>query len=420
VSARIQTVCVVGLGYIGLPTAAVMAHCGLQVVGLDINPTVVRTINSGHVHIVEPDLEDSVRAAVRSGRLRATSEPCPADAFLIAVPTPFTGNDHRPDISYVESAACSIAGVLKPGNLIILESTSPVGTTEHITALLTQQRTDLTFPDRPETKANIQVVYCPERVLPGRILTELVTNDRLIGGMSPYCAKKACDLYRHFVQGELLLTNARTAEMAKLAENAFRDVNIAFANELSILCDRLQVDVWELIRLANRHPRVKILQPGPGVGGHCVAVDPWFLVDAAPECARLIRTAREVNDAKPDYIIARVLEKLEHIPNPVIACLGLAFKADVDDLRESPAVHIVERLAARSRAPILVAEPFIRALPPSLNGASGLHNIHLVSADQAVAQANVVVLLVSHRAFAGIDRAQLHGKTVIDTRGVWQ
>jgi len=397
-----------------------MAAHGLRVVGLDVSQRIVDIVNSGQVHIAEPDLEAVVQRAVASGLLRAATVPAPAEVFLIAVPTPFIGDQRRPDISYVEAAARTVAGVLRPGNLVILESTSPVGTTEHIAGLMADLRPDLTFPQQRGEQADVQFVYCPERVLPGRILTELVSNDRLIGGLTPRCAARASDLYRTFVKGEVLQTTARTAEMAKLAENAFRDVNIAFANELSMLCARLGVDVWELIRLANRHPRVKILQPGPGVGGHCVAVDPWFLVHAAPELARLIRTAREVNDSKPHFVIEQVKQAAGRLEQPAIACLGLAFKPDVDDLRESPAVEIVQQLAHANIGRILAVEPYIRQLPPALNGQSGLHNVRLAAADDAIREANVVVLLVNHQAFAGIDRRTLAGKVVIDTRGCWR
>ena len=343
-----ETISIVGLGYIGLPTAAVFASRKIQVIGVDVNQHAVDTINRGEIHIVEPDLDMVVHAAVTEGYLRATTKPEPADAFLIAVPTPFKSGpsgDHEPDLAYIEAASKSIAPVLKKGDLVILESTSPVGATEQMAAWLAEARPDLTLPANPRRSADIRVAHCPERVLPGHVLRELVQNDRVIGGMTPKCSEAAARLYKTFVQGECVITNARTAEMCKLTENSFRDVNIAFANELSIICDKLDINVWELIKLANRHPRVNILQPGPGVGGHCIAVDPWFIVSAAPEEARLIRTAREVNDSKPEWVIEKVkLAVAEYLmANPdktakdvTIACFGLAFKPDIDDLRESP------------------------------------------------------------------------------------
>ncbi|OAI47789.1 UDP-N-acetyl-D-mannosaminuronic acid dehydrogenase [Planctomycetaceae bacterium SCGC AG-212-F19] len=420
VSDPLPQVCVVGLGYIGLPTAAVLAAHGLRVVGFDVNPAIVATINRGAIHITEPELDELVQQVIGSGMLRATTAILAAETFIIAVPTPCAAPDHRPDLSCVDAAARTVAGVLQPGNLVILESTSPVGTTEHLADMMASLRPDLRFPREALAEPDVCLAYCPERVLPGKILRELISNDRLIGGLSPCCTARAATLYRTFVRGQVFETNARTAEMAKLAENAFRDVNIAFANELSLLCDRLGIDVWELIRLANRHPRVKILQPGPGVGGHCVAVDPWFLVHAAPDCAPLIRTAREVNDAKPGHVVAKIKEQAQRFVNPQIACLGLSFKADVDDLRESPAVEIVRHLATENVGQLLAVEPHIDHLPPALNGTSGIRNVRLVALEEAVRRADILVLLVNHRAFADIDRRQLEGKAVIDTRGVWR
>ncbi|WP_288251983.1 UDP-N-acetyl-D-mannosamine dehydrogenase [uncultured Hydrogenophaga sp.] len=411
-----QTVSLIGLGYIGLPTAAVLASRGVRVIGVDVNTHAVETINSGGVHIVEPDLDALVGDVVRSGLLRATTRPEPSDAFVIAVPTPFR-DQHVPDLSYVEAAARSIAPVLQAGNLVILESTSPVGATEQLAQWLAEARPDLTFPQQVGDAAQVHVAYCPERVLPGKVLTELVENDRVVGGLTPTCARRAAELYRVFVKGECLITNARTAEMCKLTENSFRDVNIAFANELSLICDRLGINVWELVRLANHHPRVNILQPGPGVGGHCIAVDPWFIVHSAPEQARMIRTAREVNDGKPHFVAGRIAEAASAHAEPVIACLGLAFKPDIDDLRESPAVEIVHMLAQQKIGRLLVVEPHVEQLPPEL---ASLPNISLVSAQEALAQAQVVAMLVNHRAFYGITKAQLGDKRVIDTRGVWQ
>lgn len=408
-----KTVSIVGLGYIGLPTAAVLASRGVQVIGVDVSERVVNTLNSGNVHIVEPDLDILVQGVVNAGTFRAVTRPEPADVFLIAVPTPFY-DDHKPDISYVEAAAISIAPVLRRGNLVILESTSPVGTTEKISHWLAKVRPDLTFPHQVGESADVQIAHCPERVLPGHVLRELIENDRIIGGISHLCTKRATELYQIFVEGKCIATDARTAEMSKLTENAFRDVNIAFANELSLICDRLGIDVWELIALANYHPRVNILQPGPGVGGHCIAVDPWFIVDSAPEEARLIRVAREVNDSKPHFVIGKVHAAAERFKTPVIACLGLAFKADIDDLRESPALEIVKHLAATMGGELLVAEPYIDELPPSLAGCS---NVKLVAVEDALAKADIVVVLVNHQPFSQLDRSLLANKVIIDTRG---
>lgn len=411
-----KCVSMVGLGYIGLPTAAMLASRKIKVIGVDINQHAVDTINRGEIHIVEPELDIIVQAAVTQGYLRATTKPEPADAFLIAVPTPFKG-DHEPDLSYVEAAAKSIAPVLKKGDLVILESTSPVGTTEQMADWLAQARNDLSFPHQVGEVADVNIAYCPERVLPGKVVHELVSNDRVIGGMTQRCSQRATELYKTFVEAECIPTNARTAEMCKLTENSFRDVNIAFANELSIICDKLDINVWELIKLANHHPRVNILQPGPGVGGHCIAVDPWFIVSKTPQEARLIHTARQVNDGKPHYVVDQVLSAASTVTDPVIACLGLAFKPDIDDLRESPAMEVVQLLAGRKTGQVLVAEPHIEHLPPSL---AKFDSIELVSAEEAVRRANIIVMLVSHQVFYAINRAQLEGKQVIDTRGVWQ
>lgn len=402
--------CVLGLGYIGLPTASIFATKGKRVLGVDINPAVVETINSGKIHIQEPDLDVLVRAAVQSGNLRAASAPAPAEVFILAVPTPFDVQPEGtrvPDLKYVEAATRSLAPHVRGGNLVILESTSPVGTTEKVQAWLEDElrRRGLAVP------AGLLYAHCPERILPGQMLKELVSNDRLAGGLTPAAAARAKALYETFCTAQIFLTDARTAEMTKLTENAFRDVNIAFANELSLICDRLQIDVWELIRLANRHPRVKILQPGPGVGGHCIAVDPWFIVAAAPAEARLLRVAREVNDHKPHHVVAQVRAAAARQAQPVVACLGLAFKANVDDLRESPAVEITAALA-EGGLPVLAVEPHVQALPPSLAG-----KVQLVSLEAALATANVVVLLVDHRAFGSLTLAALAGKALIDTRG---
>ncbi|ODM31901.1 UDP-N-acetyl-D-mannosaminuronic acid dehydrogenase [Marinobacter adhaerens] len=411
---------VVGLGYIGLPTAAVIASRRCEVIGLDVSPKVVDTINRGDIHIVEPDLDMIVHAAVKEGYLRATLNPEPADAFLIAVPTPFKaedGKEHVPDLKYIESAAKAIAPVLEKGNLVILESTSPVGATERMAEWLAEARPDLVFPQTGGEASDIRIAHCPERVLPGHVIRELVSNDRVIGGMTPKCSDAAAELYSLFVEGECVKTTARTAEMAKLTENSFRDVNIAFANELSLICDRLEIDVWELIELANRHPRVNILKPGPGVGGHCIAVDPWFIVSETPEQARLIRTAREVNDGKPQWVIEKVKSALGDflVKNPgrtasdvSVAVFGLAFKPDIDDLRESPSLAIAEQLHGELPQPLLLVEPNIQEVPGSLEGCS------LVTAEAAIDQADICVILVAHKQFRGLDYAAIAPGCVID------
>jgi UDP-N-acetyl-D-mannosaminuronic acid dehydrogenase len=386
-----EKVCVVGLGYVGLPTASLLANRGFKVHGVDVNARVVGLINQGEVHITEPDLDVLVRAAVNSGNLTAGLDPLPADVFIIAVPTPFKDN-HVPDISYVEAATRAIAPHIAEGNLIILESTSPVGTTEKVAVCLQELRPEL------DVDSSVYIAHCPERVLPGQTLKELVVNDRVIGGINSASAEKAAEFYRQFVTGEVLCTLSRTAELAKLAENAFRDVNIAFANELSIICDKLDIDVWELIKLANRHPRVKILQPGPGVGGHCIAVDPWFIVDSAPEEVRLIRMAREVNDSKPDFVVAKVKEAAAKFKEPKIACLGLSYKADIDDLRESPAVKIVEKILEAQIGKVMIVEPQINTLPNALK--KGKCYPSLVSLEESIKQSDVIVVLVAHSMFS--------------------
>lgn len=417
-----KTISVIGLGYIGLPTAAVFASRKIKVVGVDVNKIAVDTINKGMIHIVEPDLDIVVHAAVTEGYLRATQTPEPADAFLIAVPTPFKG-DHEPDLSYIESACRAIAPVLKSGDLVILESTSPVGATEQVAQWLAEMRTDLTFPQTHGESSDIRVAHCPERVLPGHVLRELVQNDRVIGGMTAKCSERATKLYKLFVEGECVITNARTAEMCKLTENSFRDVNIAFANELSMICDKLDINVWELIRLANRHPRVNILQPGPGVGGHCIAVDPWFIVSKTPEEAKIIRCAREVNDSKPEWVIDKVkLAVAEHLQaNPdktakevTVACFGLAFKPDIDDLRESPAVAITKRIANEHPGRVFAVEPNISELPAALG-----EQVEFKSIDEALSEATIVLLLVDHKVFKALAKSRFETVSLIDTRGVW-
>lgn len=413
-----ETISVVGLGYIGLPTAAVFASRKVKVIGVDVNQKAVDTINRGQIHIVEPDLDMVVQAAVVGGYLRATTRPEPANAFLIAVPTPFKGGpkgDHEPDLRYIESASQSIAPVLKKGDLVILESTSPVGTTEQMAAWLAAARPDLSFPQTHGESSDIRVAYCPERVLPGRVLRELVQNDRVIGGMTLKCSEAAAQLYKCFVEGECVITNARTAEMCKLTENSFRDVNIAFANELSIICDKLCINVWELIKLANRHPRVNILQPGPGVGGHCIAVDPWFIVSQAPEEALLIRSAREVNDSKPHWVLKKIEQAVSRVKNPVIACFGLSFKPNIDDLRESPALEIALQVCHQKWGRVLLVEPHVKVLPPEFCYMDG---VDLVSAEQAVNKANILVLLVDHQEFVSMRSQFAHHPCVVDTRGI--
>lgn len=412
-----KKVSVIGLGYIGLPTAAVIASRGVQVIGVDVNKTAVDTINEGRIHIVEPDLDIVVKGVVATGNLKATLEAEKADAFMVAVPTPFIhseGGEHKPDLSYIEAAAKAIAPVLERGNLVVLESTSPVGATEKLAEWLAQARPDLTFPQQVGESADINVAHCPERVLPGYVLHELVSNDRVIGGLSEACSAKAKALYEIFVRGECIITNARTAEMAKLTENSFRDVNIAFANELSMICEKLKINVWELIKLANRHPRVNILSPGPGVGGHCIAVDPWFIVDSCPDEAKIIRQARLTNDAKPHYVIKQIEKAADEFKRPVIACLGLAFKADIDDLRESPALQIVEELATKNVGKLLAVEPNVHALPEKLVNAG----VEQVTLEAALEQANIIVVLVDHKQFKAADKTQFATKVVIDTRGI--
>jgi UDP-N-acetyl-D-mannosaminuronic acid dehydrogenase len=392
----------IGLGYIGLPTATMFASRKKYVIGVDVNQHAVDTINQGKIHIVEPDLDMLVQATVQQGYLKATTVPEPADAFLIAVPTPFK-DGHKPDVSYIEAAAKSIAPVLAKGNLVILESTSPVGTTEKLAEWLAAARPDLSFPQQKQESADIQIAYCPERVLPGKVVQELVSNDRVIGGMTRTATFMAAALYKTFVQGDLVETNARTAEMCKLTENSFRDVNIAFANELSMICDKLQINVWELISLANRHPRVNILQPGAGVGGHCIAVDPWFIVDTNPNEARIIRMAREVNDRKPEWLLDKIKATITDVlaANPgkkmadiKVACLGLAFKPDIDDLRESPATAITEKVALLG-CQVMAVEPNIESLPSKLSAS----NLALTPLDVAIINADVVCVLVKHRLF---------------------
>ncbi len=417
-----NTISVVGLGYIGLPTAAMFASRKKSVIGVDVNQHAVDTINRGEIHIVEPDLDMIVHAAVTEGYLKATTSPEPADAFLIAVPTPFKNNDSEvpePDLSYIKKASEAIAPVLKKGDLVILESTSPVGATEQMAEWLAAARPDLSFPQAVGESADVNVAHCPERVLPGHVVRELVENDRVIGGMTAKCSARAVELYKTFVQGECVITNARTAEMAKLTENSCRDVQIAFANELSIICDKLDIDVWELISLANRHPRINILQPGPGVGGHCIAVDPWFIVSKTPEEAQIIHTARKVNDAKPQWVINKVKLAIADFlqANPTktakdvtVACYGLAFKPDIDDLRESPALNITMQIAELHSGTVIAVEPNINILTDALN------SIQLSTFDNAKESADIHLLLVDHKDFKA---QKMKTDYLIDTKGVW-
>lgn len=418
---KYKRVSVIGLGYIGLPTAAMFASRKLSVVGVDVDLTTVDIVNSGGVHIVEPDLDMLVHASVHEGYLHASLDAVPADAFIMAVPTPFK-EGFQPDLSYIYSACQSVAKVLEPGNLVVLESTSPVGTTDQISRWLAELRPDLTFPHHDGEASSIRIAYCPERVLPGRIIRELVENDRVIGGITPVCAQRAKELYSVFVRGECLLVDAKTAEMCKLVENSFRDVNIAFANEVSLLCDKFGVDVWSLISLANRHPRVQILNPGPGVGGHCIAVDPWFLISGAPDQSPLLRTARQINTYKPEWVLAKIREAVLEVARSQgkttsevsVGCFGLSFKADIDDLRESPACEIVRKLASEHPGKIYAAEPNITHLPSEI----GVFGVKLVD-EVGTTSADVLVLLVDHREFKLIDRKLLAGKKIVDTRGIW-
>lgn len=397
-----------GLGYIGLPTAIIAAKHGVRVRGVDINPEVVRQTNAGHLHIIEPGMGDLLRDVVADGSLVAATTPEKADAFFIVVPTPFVG-DHQPDVSYVEAATRAVIPFLEPGNLFVIESTSPVGTTEAMAKII--------FEERPELRGKIYIAYCPERVLPGNVIHELVHNDRVIGGIDPESVVKAQEFYSQFVQGKLWPTNARTAEMCKLTENSSRDVQIAFANELSLICDRAGINVWELIQLANRHPRVNILNPGCGVGGHCIAVDPYFLTAAFPEEARIIAAARAINNGKADWCAQKVVNailrwRLDHEGRqPVVALMGVAFKPDIDDLRESPARHIIDAVtsdADAAGAEFLVVEPNVTSHP----------KYTLTPTDEAFSRADIVVMLTAHTPFKALEYPA--DKVVLDFAGIWK
>ena len=401
-----KKICVIGLGYIGLPTAALLASTGFDVIGVDLNAHAVETINQGRIHIVEPDLDAYVRLAVAAGRLKAYAQPKAADIYMICVPTPFHAGDGipQPNIDYVLAATGSIAGLVKSGDLVILESTSPVGTTRKMAEVLSQAGVDI---------SQVHVAYCPERVLPGKIMTELVENDRVVGGLTPEATKAVSAFYKTFVRGAVLETDAATAEMCKLTENSYRDVNIAFANELSLLCAKSGINVWQLIKLANRHPRVNILQPGTGVGGHCIAVDPWFIVASDPDNARIIRTAREVNNYKTEWVIDQIKIAVADASartgrKPKVACLGLAFKPDIDDLRESPAVHVASALQAQAYD-VVTVEPNIQSH----------EKFALVALEEALQTADVVAVLVKHRQFVQlVGTGELGGASVLDFCGV--
>ncbi len=399
-----MTVCVMGLGYIGLPTASILAMKGYHVLGVDVRPDVVETINQGKIHIEEPDLDILVRSAVTSGQLRAATEPESADVFMICVPTPIN-DDHSPDLSYVAAASQAIRPHVREGNLVILESTSPPRTTDKV-VIPAAIRDDL------EVGKTVFVAHCPERVLPGRILLEAVQNDRVVGGATAACAARATEFYESFVTGDVLATDATTAEVTKLVENSYRDVNIAFANELSMLADRLGIDPLDVISLANRHPRVNILSPGPGVGGHCISVDPWFLVHCDPQATPLIRLAREVNDSKPGYVVSRVASLAGQFASPKIGCLGLAYKADVDDLRESPSLEIVRALRQRDVGEVMACDPYVSP--------ERFTEFPLYSLSDVLEQSQVLVLLTDHRQFKNVSRRILEEKVVVDTRGMWR
>ena len=396
-----------GMGYIGLPTAAVAASKGIDVIGVDINPVVIETINQGKIHIVEPELDKVTKEVVAKKKLRASLQPEDADVFLIVVPTPFKQN-HRADITYVQSAIKTVIPFLKEGNLLIIESTSPVTTTEKMAELI--------FKERPELQGKVFIAYCPERVLPGNVIYELENNDRVIGGINKESSDKAAEFYVKFVKGALHKTHARTAEMCKLIENSSRDVQIAFANELSMICHKAGINVWELIELANKHPRVNILQPGCGVGGHCIAVDPWFIVSDYPEQANLIKRARETNDYKADWCADEVLrtcqkfeEKYER--EPIVACMGLAFKPDIDDLRESPAKYISSRIISEARADVLIVEPNIQSHK----------SFNLIHYNEAYQQADIIVWLVRHKEFLGMSKFKKEDdKIELDFCGVYK
>jgi UDP-N-acetyl-D-mannosaminuronic acid dehydrogenase len=425
-----KIISVIGLGYIGLPTAAMFASKGVNVVGVDVNADVVECINSGNIHIIEPGLGHLVKEAVNKKSFRATTKTEQADIFIIAVPTPFIDNTDNsypePDLSFIQSACLKISKVLKKGDLVILESTSPVGTTEKISSWMAGERNDLKFPHTHQDKSDIRIAYCPERVLPGNVINELVSNDRVIGGMSKACSELAIDVYNIFVNGECIITTDKTAEMAKLTENASRDVQIAFANELSVICDDLGINVWELIKIANHHPRVNILQPGPGVGGHCIAVDPWFIISKSPKLSPLLKTARKINDSKPEWVVNKVKLELSNflLENPSksindisLALLGLSFKPDIDDLRESPAIEIANTLSELDLKDHYAVEPNISELNDKVN-----NKIKLIDIEYALKNTDLIIVLVDHKEFKNLsaNKMRSYKGIVIDTRGIWK
>ena len=391
---------IMGLGYIGLPMAALSAFHGMNVLGVDIRADIVDTVNAGKIHLEEPGLLEVVEPAVKSGKLRAALQPAASNIFMIAVPTPVDHHTHQPDMTLVESAAAMIAKVVEENDLVILQSTSPVGATRHNVKAIIEKL-------RPELTDKVDYVYCPERAIPGKTMHEMIYNDRAIGGLTPRATERGIKFYSHHIKGKLLETTAETAEMVKLVENASRDVQIAFANELSLVCDKMGLNVWDVIRLANHHPRVNILQPGPGVGGHCIAVDPWFIIDAAPEQSPLMRTARMINDGKPDWVVEKIRAATAGKEKPVIALLGLAYKENVDDFRESPSVTVADKVIAANLGEVIVIEPFM----------ASSDKYKLVAQDEALARADVIVHLTAHDAFKAINQNQLAGKTVINTRG---
>jgi UDP-N-acetyl-D-mannosaminuronic acid dehydrogenase len=413
-----MNVSVIGLGYIGLPTAAILASRGVNVFGVDTNPHIVKTINEGKIHIVEPGLEALVAKSVRSRKLKADSFINKSDVFIISVPTPFH-NNYEPDLSYIKLAIANLAKVLESGNLIILESTCPVGTSEKISKWLSEIRNDLTFPTKDsEIPSDIAIAYCPERVIPGNIITEIVNNDRIIGGISENCSIKAKNLYQLFVEGECITTNARTAEMCKLAENSYRDINIAYANELAKICDELNINSWELISFANRHPRVNILKPGPGVGGHCIAVDPWFIVSTNPQSSILIRSARQINGGRPDYVFDRIIKTINNsgldISKTKVLTLGLSYKPNVDDIRESPALLIAEKVAHYGFAMHYVVEPNLDSISDLFKNT----DTKKVELEYGLNNAHVILVLVDHNEFKEINFNKLTNAIIIDIAGI--